>query len=360
MTILYKMHTQRRLLFNEGDFDILLEKPISADAIRLLKHNAIGSGGPVYRHLDTEDHVKHLVNPTLISLRRQGVLMGMGVFCNVSVKVQKQPYNCFYVRYFSAAPEIRGQGYMKKFGVKAMSLIRNGQNGKTIYYASVESHNHSSLNVVGEAGYAPIRVIKTLGFSRFFPKASTHIRRATDPKVKEQIMYLLDAHYSGFSMVQFTKIFHLDDYYYIEENGEIVAGCQIHKVHWIINKLGGIAGKAIVALSPHTPFICKIFNARKFNFLALEGMFFKKGKEKKFHELVEGLLAKHKLHTALAWFDKECPFYKDLTSAGNLGLVNIFTRKADTLLMASFVGLDDNEIRKVKESPVYISSFDFT
>jgi len=354
------MEVQKKLLFSEGEFDISFERPVGNDAINLLKANSIGNQGPVYRHLDTEEHVKNLVNPTLISLRKKDSLVGMGVFCNLEVKVDNNPYNCFYIRYFSAAPEIRGQGFMKKFGLRAMSLIRNGQHGKTIFYASVEAHNKSSLNVVEEAGYEPIRKIKTLGISRFFPKQSNKIRSAQTPDEQKRILQSLSDFYGKHSMVQFTKIFHLNDYYFIEEDGQLVAGCQIHRVHWIIKKLGGITGKAIVALSPYIPLIRKIFNAKKFNFLALEGIYFVAGKEKRFLELVEGLLAMHGFNTALAWFDKECPSYHAICKNGNLGLVNLFTRKADTYLMASFVDMDADEIQKVKNCPVYISSYDFT
>ncbi|HSV87016.1 MAG TPA: hypothetical protein VLH61_00075, partial [Bacteroidales bacterium] len=100
---------EQTLLFTEAGFDISMEKPIGTDALDLLKHTSIGGNGTVYGHLDTEEHVKNLVNPTMISLRKNGSLLGMGVFCNLQVMVNQNPFNCFYVRYFSASPEIRGK-----------------------------------------------------------------------------------------------------------------------------------------------------------------------------------------------------------------------------------------------------------
>jgi hypothetical protein len=351
---------EKNLLFAEAGFEISMEKPIGTDAVELLKQTSIGGNGPVYRHLDTEEHVKNLVNPAMISLRKSGNLLGMGVFCNLQVKVLQNPFNCFYVRYFSASPEIRGKGYMKKFGKQAMSLIREGQKEKTIFYASVENHNISSIKVINEAGYKAIRKIKTLGFSRFFPKKSLNIRQAQNPEQKRAILELLTTFYSGHSLVQFTKIFHLDDYYYIEENGEIVAGCQIHRVHWVVKKMAGIQGKMMVHLIPFLPLIRKIFNPRRFNFLALEGIFVKKGKEARLLELFEGLLVQNKVNAALAWLDEQCPLYRQLTEQGKLGMLNVFTCKADTRLMASFVGMSEAEIAQTSNNPVYISSFDFT
>jgi len=256
---------EKTLLFSEAGFEVSMEKPIGTDAIELLKQTSIGDNGPVYRHLDTEDHVKNLVNPAMIALRKNGNLLGMGIFCNVQVQVLQKHFNCFYVRYFAASPEIRGKGFMKKFGKHAMSLIREGQEEKTIFYASVEKNNISSIKVIQEAGYKAIRNIKTLGFSRFFPKKSKNIRRVQNPVEKKTLLELLHGFYSGYSLVQFTKIFHLNDYYIIEEKGEIVAGCQIHRVHWVIKKLAGLQGKLMVRLIPFLPLIRRIFNPRRFN-----------------------------------------------------------------------------------------------
>ncbi|HSV87735.1 MAG TPA: GNAT family N-acetyltransferase, partial [Bacteroidales bacterium] len=330
------------------------------DALDLLKHTSIGGNGTVYGHLDTEEHVKNLVNPTMISLRKNGSLLGMGVFCNLQVMVNQNPFNCFYVRYFSASPEIRGKGLMKKFGKQAMGLIREGQKQKTIFYASVEKNNISSVKVINEAGYKAIRKIKTIGFSRYFPKNSPNIRKVQDPMEKKTIMDMLKSFYSDYSLVQFTKIFHLGDYYYIEENGKIVAGCQIHRVHWVIKRMEGLKGKMMVRIIPFLPLLRNIFNPRKFKFLALEGVFFKEGKEAKLFELIEGLLAQNKVNAALIWLDEHCNIYRQLTKFGNLGLLNNFTRKTDTLLMASFVGMTDDEVAQTISNPVYISSFDFT
>lgn len=105
-------------------------------------------------------------------------MLGIGVFCQVEGKVRQQAFNCYYIRYFSASQTIRGQGLMKKFGEKAMKLIRAKENAPTIFYASIENNNISSFKVVSNARYRPIRNINTIGFSRFFPKGSSKIIKA--------------------------------------------------------------------------------------------------------------------------------------------------------------------------------------
>ena len=37
-----------------------------------------------------------------------------------------------------------------------------------------------------------------------------------------------------------------DHYYVLRENGEIVAGCQYHRVHWVVQKMKGVFAKGYV------------------------------------------------------------------------------------------------------------------
>jgi hypothetical protein len=128
----------KQLLYTEDGYAVYRQPGITPEAITLLKQTEIGSQGPVYAHLDTEEHLKYLSNPSLFSLEKGQELLGMAVFCNVQVSLRQLPLNCHYIRYFSASPEIRGKGLMKKFGERAMRLVREQETGKTIFYASIE------------------------------------------------------------------------------------------------------------------------------------------------------------------------------------------------------------------------------
>ncbi len=351
---------KKELLMTEDGYEIYREEGVPKEAVDLLLENSIGSGGLIYEHLNTAEHVSHLSNPTTISLQKNGIMLGIGVFCQVEVKVGQHAYNCYYIRYFSASQSIRGQGLMKKFGEKAMKLIRARENAPTIFYASIEKKNISSFKVVSNAGYRTIRNISTIGFSRFFPKKNNKIKKAETDAGKKKILEHLTAFYSGHSMLQFSKIFHHNDYYYLEEDGEIVAGVQIHKINWRVKKMPGLSGKIILNVLPYMPLISRIFNPNKFDFLALEGIWFKPGHVQHFHELLEGLLAENKLHTALWWMDTECPVLQQLKQYGQFGFIHPFTKDAGTNIMASTIQLQPEEIKMLEESPVYVSAFDFT
>ena len=350
----------KEMLYADEGYEIYRQPGITTEAINQLKQTEIGSQGPVYAHLDTEDHMLHLSNPSLFSLEKEQRLMGMAVFCNVQVWVRQNPFNCHYIRYFSASPEIRGKGLMKKFGERAMTLIREKETRKTIFYASVEKKNYSSFKTVNNAGYKPVREVDTIGFSRFFPKNNPGIKRADTPETRAKILDLLKDFYKNHSLVQFEKVFFNNDYYYLEENGQILAGCQIHRIHWKVVQMPGLAGKIIMSLVPHLPLIRRVFNPRKFDFLALEGIYFKPGGVRHLYDLLEGLLAREGLNTALFWFDTQCPIYQQFKDYGRFGFIHSFTKNAGTHLMASCKNLSPEEEKMLEESPVYVSAFDFT
>lgn len=353
-------YAMKELLYAEESYSVYRQKGITPEALGLLKQTRIGSQGPVYAHLDTEEHLKYLSNPSLFSLEKDQKLMGMAVFCNVQVSLRQVPMNCHYIRYFSASPEIRGKGLMKKFGERAMTLIREKESRKTIFYASVEKKNLSSFKVVSNAGYKPIRQVDTIGFSRFFPKSHPDIKKTDTPESRAKILSLLKEYYKNHSLVQFEKIFFNDDYFYLEENGEVLAGCQIHRIHWQVLHMPGLSGNIILKLVPHLPLIRRVFNPKKFDFLALEGIYFKPGCEKHFQALLQGLLHQEGLNTALFWFDTLCPVYQNLKNYGRFGFIHPFTKDAGTHLMASCKNLSPDEEKMLEESPVYVSAFDFT
>ncbi|MEE4176676.1 MAG: GNAT family N-acetyltransferase [Bacteroides sp.] len=350
----------KKLLYSEEEYAVYREPGVTPEAVELLRQTEIGSQGAVYAHLDTEEHIRYLSNPTLFSLQKDQKLLGMAVFCNATVLLRQIPINCYYIRYFSASSEIRGKGLMKKFGERAMSLVREQETGKTIFYASIEKKNLSSFKVVSNAGYRTIREVDTIGFSRFFLKKEPRIKKADTPEIQAKVLTLLKTNYKNHSLVQFEKIFFNNDYYYLEEKGEILAGCQIHRIHWRVNRMPGLSGKIILKGVPHLPLIRRVFNPKKFDFLALEGIYFTPGGEKHFHALLKGLLYQEGLNTALFWLDTQCPIFRQLKKYGHWGFIHSFTKNAGTHLMASWKNLSPEEIKILEESPVYVSAFDFT
>ncbi len=349
----------KTLLLTDDSFSIWKEHGISVEAIEFLDSIAWGSDGAVYEHKNTPEHFKYITNPYLVFITEEEKIMGTAVFCNPQVTVAGKPYNYYYTRYFASSPVIRGRGVIKRLAIQVMSSIREGETKKTIFVGFVERGNKSSYKVSESAGYRTIGTIKTVGFSRFFPKKSAKIQQVKTEAEKQEVIALLMNQYQQHALVQFDYLFMHDNYYVIRENNEIVAGCQFHKAHWVINKMPGLMGKIILKVVPRIPLLNQLFNPKKFEFLAFEGLFFKPGKEKRLHELFEGLLAQEKLKSALFWLDEKCPWYKALTQYGRSGLINKFVKESDVYIMASYQNMTVEEIYATENSPLYASGFDY-
>ncbi len=350
---------EKMLLLREGPYAIWKEQGISQEAIEFLDSIAWGADGAVYEHKNTSENFQYISNPYLVTVKENDNILGTAVFCNPQVMVAGEPYNYYYTRYFASSPSVRGRGLVKKLAVDIMRLIRQGENRKTIFVGFIEKGNKSSYRVAEAAGYQPLGIIKTLGFSRFFPRHSNRISRiSTDPE-KQELLSLLREHYSRHALVQFDYLFLKDNYFVVRENGKIVAGCQYHRAHWVIHKMPGVAGKIILSVVPRIPLLNKIFNPRKFEFLAFEGIYFIPGKEKVLFELFEGLLRREKLKSALYWMAEKCPWYSRIRVAGQAGLINKFVQNSEVIIMASYQNMSDAEIERTRTSPLFASGFDY-
>ena len=133
---------------------------------------AWGNEGAIYEHKNTEEHLKLLHNPILFAGYEGDEIRGTAVFSNTMVSVDGKEFNCNYIRYFAASKAIRGKGVIKHFTKKIMELIREDEKEKTVYFACIEKGNRASYQVVESSGYTDIGTVKTMGFSRFFPKSN--------------------------------------------------------------------------------------------------------------------------------------------------------------------------------------------
>jgi RimJ/RimL family protein N-acetyltransferase len=351
---------ENKILFTEDDYTIKQHSGIPKQAIDFFERTAWGSEGAVYENKNTKNHINLLHKPMLLAIHEKEKIQGTAVFCNTPVTVYNKPFNCNYVKYFASSKEIRGKGVMKRFSIEIMTLIRNNEAAKTIYFACIERANKGSYRVVESAGYTNVGTVKTVGFSRFFPKKNVAVEQITSKKDQNTVLELLKKTYKSHALVQFNSIFMKDNYYVIRENNEIVAGCQYHRGHWVINKMAGLIGKFVMNIVPIIPLLNQIFNPKRFEFLTFEGIYFKNGHEDKLHTLFEHLLAKEELKSAMYWMAATCPIRAKIEKAGQQGLIHAFIKDNDVIVMAAFENMSEAEIQAVHEQPLFASGFDYT
>jgi len=350
---------KKEILFNDGVYSIQRHHGIPEEAFGFLESIAWGNEGAIYEHKNTEEHIKLIKKPMLLGIFEGKQIRATAIFSMTSVTTNGKQFNCNYVRYFASSKEIRGKGVMKKFSIKVMELIREDEKEKTIYFACIERANKSSYKVVESAGYSPIGTVKTMGFSRFFPKFNKKITQISSREEQGEVLSLLSKKYEQHALVQFDALFLHDNYFVIRENGQIVAGCQYHRAHWVVNNMKGVTGKIIMNLVPVIPILNKLFNPKRFEFLAFEGIYFKPGYEDQLYSLFEGLLAKEKLKSSMFWMGNSCPVREKILLKGKLGMIHSFIKNSDVEIMASFKNMNETEISSFKSQPIYASAFDY-
>jgi len=313
----------------------------------------------VYERKNINELLPLLHQAHLVTVERGGSIQATAIFCHSTVTAGKHTLSCQYIRYFAASEEIRGQKLIKHFAGKVMQLVREAEQEKTIFIGCVEKGNIRSYKVVENAGYKPIGLLTVNALSRFFPKPDARIARVNGDAEKQEVLSLLKKFYSQHALVHFNYIFLNDNYFVIREQGEIVAGCQFHKAQWAINQMPGLSGKIIMNVLPHTPLLNKVFNPRKFEFLAMEGIYFKPGYENIWLRLVEGLLYQEKLNSALFWLGETCPYREIILRNGKLGVLHSFVKNSGAYVMASYKNMTAEDIALVESHPQYASAFDY-
>ncbi len=354
------MDVSEELILQEGELSVWRYRGILPEIADFLSGVSWGTEGAVYEHKDIEEHIRFLNNPTLLAVRENGKIVGTVVFCNAMMRSGSARYNYYYVRYFAASREIRGKGLMKYYASKVMELIRYGEKEPTIFIACIEGGNFASYKVVEKAGYELVGTMKTHGFSRFFPRSDQRMEQVLSENDRKEVIALLEKYYEDHTLVNFNYVFLHDKYFVIREKGEIVAGCQAHRVHWVVNKLAGFSGMLIRNIVPYIPILNRVFNPKRFEFLGFEGIYCKPGYENDLMKLFESVLAREGLHSGMFWLGESSAVSKMILKHNKLGLLHSFIKRSDAYILASYYDLDENEIAAFKSRPLYASSFDLT
>jgi hypothetical protein len=350
---------QKSLLLTENEYSIWRYEGVPEEVVAFFKRINWGSEGAVYERKNINELLPLLHQAHLVTVEKGDSIQATAIFCHSTVTAGKHTLSCQYIRYFAASEEIRGQKLIKHFAGKVMQLVREAEQEKTIFIGCVEKGNIRSYKVVENAGYKPIGLLTVNAFSRFFPKPDARIARVNGDTEKQEVLGLLKRNYSQHALVHFNYIFLNDNYFVIREQGEIMAGCQFHRAQWAINQMPGLSGKIIMNVLPHTPLLSKVFNPRKFEFLAIEGIYFKPGHENTWLKLVEGLLHQEKLNSALFWLGETCPYRKIILGNGKLGVLHSFVKNSGAYVMASYKNMSAEDIEAVESHPQYASAFDY-
>ena len=350
-----------QIIFRDDTHCIVRKTSFSDELIDLFDKTNWGEAGALYEHKNTRERLEEIKRPILLEVRRldDEDLVGCCVLVGRTTSLDDNTYDTYFVRYLVANPKFRGKGLMTKYAIKTMDNVRKGSDPGTLFIGTVEEFNKKSYNLVSAVNYEDVTTINTVSFSRAFPKKDTRVKQIKSASERNQIAALINEQYAGHSLFHQENIFRDGDYYYIEENDEIIAGVQFFRALWVINKLPGWSGKLILNIVPHIPILNRIFNPRKFQFLAFEGIIYKPDRLRDLYRLFEHVLSINKLNTALFWLDEKSPVRQDILSYGKLGILQKMGAASNASIMISFTDVAEDEIQKFRERPTYQSGFDF-
>ena len=348
------------ILYRDGDIHVVMKTEFSNELVRLFDETMWGdSGGAQYEHKDTQKHLEEMEDPVIAELRNAQDLIGVCVFVGRETRYQSKIYKTYFVRYLVSTAKYRGQGITTKYAIETIKHLSKRTKADTLLVGTVEQHNKRSYNLVSATGFEYSGTISTMAYSRFFHKRDHRVKQVSDDIKLNHIKDALSKQYTEHALFHMDNIGRNGDYYYIEEQGEILAGLQCFKARWVIRRLPGWTGKLIINLVPYIPLVRDVFNPKQFEFLAMEGLVSKEGHLNDLYRLMSEVLRRHKRKSAIFWLDDKDQLRQKMLRQGGLGLLQKAGAASDAMIMIGYEGVSDDEIQQLKGAPFYQSAYDF-
>ncbi|MEY4134866.1 MAG: hypothetical protein ACOYOO_10540 [Saprospiraceae bacterium] len=343
-----------KVIYTEAPYEITLESDPTEEMFDLLEATNWGTGKTVYQHFNSKAHFLHIASPKIFAVREAGALRAFTVFVHRQLPMVNNGSDAYYIRFFCATPEIKGAGIVKNLAKIVIEYVR-GQEEKACFYGTIEARNPAVRKVVDKIGMEPLATVKTVGFSRFFPKPLLRVRTLGNGDW-EKFLPVLEAQKSHYAFWTTDNVQMPPGYFVYEQKGEVLLGVQVHLAHWAIHSLPGAAG-ALLPWMPYLPLLNRIVLPKSFRFLSPEGFYIREGAENLLPQFLESLLHHFRRNAAMFWLDSRDPVYKALAGA-KLGLLNQFVKGSNAAFVANFKGYQAEETDKIKTMPFYISTYD--
>lgn len=362
------------------DLVLQMRREANDDIVALLEDTTLGTpGGTQYQHFGGKEKIREVRDPYFLELRKGERLLG--VLCMAhrnSLFPGPAGHNAFYIRYLSVMESLQRKVNTSNAGattgLKSNSLVKRAlrrlldhpralmeATGRdhAVFYAYVELENERSQDMTRNMGFVPIGKFSTHLFSRAWPRKDPRVRRMT-PQDRPEVEQKLRETYAGHVLFSMQNLFYQDNYFVLEEDGELIAGLQANYVHWVILGMPGVTGKFIMKVLPYLPLIRRMFNPQKFEFACVEGIFCREGREKDLHRLLEHACRELGVYTAILWLDHLDPLYERLNRYGKWGLLQRINGDTPADIIAKFVNVPDEDQELIRNRPRYISAFDST
>ncbi len=370
--------SERKILVSSRNLQVETCTEANEELIKHIKSTILGTPGRIrYKLTRTENKLAHMKEIYFVLLRMRGHLLGSIGFNKRMTLCGEDSYQSWYIRYFYIHAPLRakyqksekyrdpsrGSNMLRDAGLPYMRepalLIPEEYDPKkkNLVYGYIESFNFRSLNFSAQSGSVTIRKFNTLIFTRIKLKSNNNCRRLEKNEL-ESFKPLVKEFYKDHSFYTEDNMFFDGNYFAFIENGEVLAGLQVHPEAWKIVEMPGWTNKLLLNVAPLLPGIRKIFDPKDFKFLALEGIYYKEGHESLLQDLVESVCKHFETHFALIWADNQSPLYEALVNNIDFGVIGKSFDRSEVEIRVQFNNFTEEEKKDFYERPCYISAYD--
>lgn len=346
------------VIYRSQEGNIVIRRSSTCDPpfIALLERTVWGTKEVLYTKHGMAKELGRIRHPYFLTLTENGELVAVAVRSRKATRVGENVYKAFSLDSLAVDAPKMGRGYGKLLTAQSRLHFLKEVGEPGMLYGYIEASNVRSRQLNEKVGFQPIGLFQAVIFSRLRPKDDARVRRLKETE-RETLVQLLNSQYADHALLDFEESVKVGDYYVVERLGEIVAGVQAERLHRTMKRLPGTRGLILVKVLPYIPILRRLFTAGSYQFLRLGNLYAKKGHEAKVFTLIEALLARQRLSSAMAFMDKRSSVYRRIAAAGKFGLLNAAV-DLTWHVIADFNGVADEEIAEIRQRPLCISPMD--
>ncbi|MEA1896594.1 MAG: hypothetical protein U9N53_02885 [Bacteroidota bacterium] len=352
----------------------------SDDIRKHISRVVLGTPGRMrYRHIGVLGKLDQIGKTIFLTLRKGHRLLGTVGLVQRLVETGENRSNAFFIRYFAIFSPMRSKKHDKKQsrGEKDKQFVLKDQlkeqfdrmdqfiedpdlqQFKTVSYAFIEKENERSLDFSETMGYQTLGEVRTMPFSRFFPKYHKNVQ-SLPKEERKNMMSKIRGIYRDHSLF-FIDYIPLNNHYFVyKKDGEIIAGVQSSLVDFEIIEMPGFSGWLLLKVIPMLPVLKSLIQAKKISFVSFDGIWYKPGCEKYLIPLFESVCAKFNTKVAISWFDSRSRIYKEVKKAVRMGFLTRILGTLPGIIRIKFFNQTETEKREFLDKPVYISGYDMS
>jgi hypothetical protein len=323
-----------------------------------------------YQHTQVARKIEGIADPYFISLKRGDQTVGTCCFCFRRVSVAGNWIPAFYIRYFAFLDQFKRTPRERSVGQRTSALRQEiamlletdawaRSSGGYFHYAYVDPRNLRSARLCRAFGFEQVRRYSTFMFTRFTLRSDVRPESLEGHDALADMKQRLAYFYAGYTMFNTENLFRDGQYFVLRNSkGEVVAGVQATPDCWQVRSLPGRYGKFLLSLVSNLPLLHRVMGHR-YTFLALEGIYHADGCQADLQRLIEALLTRYQVHSAITVADKDSTLCQTLTTL-DLGIVQKIMRNAGGDVICKFVNVPEEVSAIIRTRPAYISATDVT